>query len=113
MPRLFHCRARVRQLELDRILPDPRGLALLVAPHDLHLVISQVRVTPRARRTSTVGAHHPAKRPAGLSKTIGDARVGHDLEIVLMGANPEVRHPAQRHFRSYAFSGHKDISRGM
>jgi hypothetical protein len=48
MARLFDVRARVRQLDLDRVTPERGGLALLEAANVQHLGVGEVRIGARA-----------------------------------------------------------------
>jgi hypothetical protein len=98
----LHVGARVRELELERVPAVPGGLALLVAAHRLHLDVREPGKPAAARRARAIGHHHPAKGEARGRAALVDAGLRHDLEIVLVRTDGEMRHAGQRRRRGGA-----------
>ena len=84
MSRLLHVGAGMRELDLYRILAQVSRLPLFFAAHGLHLLIGEVFELPDTGGTAAISNDHAAKGLSGLVKTVGDPRVCHNLNIVLM-----------------------------
>ncbi len=112
MVRRLYVGARMRELKLNRVAPELRRLALLFAADRQHLFISEFEKCPRARRTGAIGRDHPAKGLARQVETIGDARMRHDLDVVLMRRDAQVRHPRKRGGGQLVAFGQKNVGIG-
>ena len=88
-------RARVGELQLYRVAAEPCGLALLLAPHGLHLLVGVGGVAAGPRGSRAVRHDDAAERLAGLVEAVADAGLRHDLDVVLVGRDAQVRHPPE------------------
>jgi hypothetical protein len=96
MARALHLLARVAELNLNAVLAHEGCFALLQKALLLHLLIGVARIGTFARAASSIG-HDDTTEPLVLVvKTLRDAVIGGDFEIVLMRNNAEVRHATQR-----------------
>ena len=91
--RILDRRAREIQLHHRAKLADPRRKLLLLTPDILHLRIGEALIRSGARTARTIRASHAAKPLALVLITRKDAVKGHELEVVLMRADAEMRDP--------------------
>ena len=82
--------AGVAELQHRLVVARVRGLVLLVDAHRRHLLVGVVGVRADAGAAAAVGAGDAAEALVLLQVALGDAVVGHDLEVVLVGADAEV-----------------------
>ena len=84
------------QLDHHAKLTRDRRRILLLATHAHHFGIGEVFIFARARTAGAVGAGDAAKPFVCSSKTFEDAVKGHELQVILMRADAEVRHALER-----------------
>ncbi|MDZ7733616.1 MAG: hypothetical protein U5R31_11450 [Acidimicrobiia bacterium] len=85
-------------VELDhRAVGADVGRLLLLAPSERgHLVVGHTGERPRARASGAVAAHDAREPTIHRPLALGDGCDGHDLEIVLVGADAQISGPYQR-----------------
>jgi hypothetical protein len=105
-------RAGIAQLNHRAVLTQERRLALFVQAHALHLFIGKIGIGPFARTASPVGDHHPPKPLVATVKALGDAVVGSNFKIILVGDDAQVRHALQGLDGATAI-GNEDIVLGV
>ena len=87
----FTSRAGEGELDLAGVLAHVGGLALLEHAHLLHLLVGVIAVDTGARAAGAVGHHHAGEPLVLAAEALGDAVVGHDLDIVLVRGDAEMR----------------------
>ena len=94
--------ARIVELDHDPVASDSGGLALLLAASFHHLRVAELRVGAGASAARAVGARDAAK-PFDIAVVAGrDAVEGHELEVVLVRADAQVRDARERGFKRLA-----------
>jgi RNA polymerase sigma-70 factor (ECF subfamily) len=83
-----------------------------VQAHPLHLFIGEIGIGPFARTARSVGDHHTTKPLVAAVKALGDAVVGGNLQIVLMGNDAQMGHALQG-LDGAAAIGNEDIVLGV
>ena len=89
-------RAGEPQLNLRRVLAHIRRFALFEQAHLLHLPVGVIAVDSGSGAAGAVGHHHPGKPLILQTKAFGDAVIRHDLDIVLVRRDAQVRGTRQR-----------------
>src|SRR5208283_3752795 len=100
------------QLDLNAVAAESRGPTLLAAADVLHLLVADPGEAPGARAAGAVGDDDARKPPVVATEASGDAVVGHDFHIVLVGANAKVGGAGERGGRIKA-RRHIDVSLGQ
>ena len=88
--RVLNRGARVVELDHRSELANGRSEVLFLAANCLHLVIGKLRVGTGARTAGAIGAGHPGEPLAVILITGENAVEGHELEVVLVGADAEM-----------------------
>ena len=110
--RPFHCGARMGQLDLDAVVAQPGGPPLLAAPDGLHLGIAHPRIASGARAAAAVGRDNAGKPAVVPSAAQGNAMKRHDLDVILVGADAQMRGAGQRRGRRQT-RRHVDVGLGL
>ena len=87
--------ARVAQLGHEGVLSDHGGGVLFADAFGGDLVVGPVLELAGAAAAASVGDGHPAEPPVGAVIAGEDSMEGHELEVILMGADAEMRRPAK------------------
>jgi len=87
--------AGVVQEHVRGVLADEGGLLLLADAHQAHLLVGVVGVQARARRASPVGDGDAGQPAVVALVALQDAIHGHDLDVVLVGGDGQVRGAGQ------------------
>lgn len=88
--------ARKAELPHRRVVPKMRGFVLFFSADRLHIVVQKVRVFSFARAPTTVRAGDAAEPILVAMVTCKDSVERHELEIILVRADPEMRDPLDR-----------------
>ena len=94
--RVLHGGAGVAQLDHAGVAADIGRGALLLAADALHLLVGVLAVDARARAARAVGHDDAAEPVVRQAEALGDAMVGHDLDVVLVGADAQVGGASER-----------------
>ena len=76
------------ELDLDAIVSNERGFPLLQSTDLLHLGVRIAAVNPGPWRARAIRHDDSAEPLVGLAKTLGDAVVRHNLNVVLRAIAP-------------------------
>ena len=95
------------ELDLAGVLADVGRFALLEEAHLLHLLVGVIAVDAGARAAGAVGHHHAGEPPVLSAEAFGDAVVGHDLDIVLVRGDAQMRGARERRFGRDAVGNEK------
>ena len=75
----------------EAVFTDLGSLALFVDPHRFHLIVAKVGIFARTSTAATIGAGHATEPKAIVAIARVDPVEGHELEIVLMCADRQMR----------------------
>jgi hypothetical protein len=109
---IFYLSAGEAELDLAGVLAHISRFALLRQAHLLHLFIGRIAVNAGSRAAGAIGRHHAREPFLFPAKTLGDAVVGHDLDVVLVRGDGEVRGACQGGFGRQAI-GNEEVRIGI
>jgi hypothetical protein len=80
----------MRQLNHGRVFPAFRSAALFVAARSFHLGVGELGEFTRPRTAGAIGHDDARERPLP-AQARGDARISHDLDVILMRRDAKMR----------------------
>jgi len=104
---VFHGRARVIQQELRRVFADEGGLFLLHAAHRLHLCVAVRLVFEVTGAARAIADDDTVNQRSLCRKALQDTVRRHELQIVVVSTNAEVRRARTARARARADPGRR------